>query len=228
MGQNSAPIKSRIVELIDKKGDTREKILNNIGVSKSNFSGVGLKSEVGGFVLSKILNIYSDVSAEWLLTGIGPMLKEGAVSQESTSKYKVTASTEGAMPLIPVAAMAGFNGVDVDGVMPSSDYDYYKIPGMNGDLLVSVAGESMQPKLLSGDIIACKSIDLSTCQYIQWGRVYVLDSNQGPMVKYLFPDSSNEDVIICHSENAGHFPDFKIPKSDIRKLFLVTGLVRPM
>lgn len=188
---------------------------------------------IGEDKLRLILEKYPKISLEWLLLGTGPMLKEisyaeGAVSKESTSKYKVTASTEGAMPLIPVAAMAGFNGVDVDGVMPSSDYDYYKIPGMNGDLLVSVAGESMQPKLLSGDIIACKSIDLSTCQYIQWGRVYVLDSNQGPMVKYLFPDSSNEDVIICHSENAGHFPDFKIPKSDIRKLFLVTGLVRPM
>lgn len=223
--QEKSLIKKNILQFLENKDITKYKFYQETGITRGVLDQNNGMSEEN---TAKFLAYYSDVSAEWLLTGIGPMLKEGAVSQESTSKYKVTASTEGAMPLIPVAAMAGFNGVDVDGVMPSSDYDYYKIPGMNGDLLVSVAGESMQPKLLSGDIIACKSIDLSTCQYIQWGRVYVLDSNQGPMVKYLFPDSSNEDVIICHSENAGHFPDFKIPKSDIRKLFLVTGLVRPM
>jgi len=73
--QNFAPIKQRILQVIEIKGDTKEKILNLIGISKSNFSSVGLKSEVGGSVCSKILNIYPDLSAEWLLTGEGEMLR---------------------------------------------------------------------------------------------------------------------------------------------------------
>ena len=87
--QNFAPIKQRILQIIEIKGDTKEKILNLIGISKSNFSSVGLKSEVGGSVCSKILNIYPDLSAEWLLTGKGEMFRQNVQKDVNSTPQKL-------------------------------------------------------------------------------------------------------------------------------------------
>jgi heptaprenylglyceryl phosphate synthase len=46
-----------------------------ISISKSNFSGIGLKSDLSAELLNKILNHYPDISPEWLLTGKEPMLR---------------------------------------------------------------------------------------------------------------------------------------------------------
>jgi hypothetical protein len=62
---------------------------------------------------ANFLTYYPYVSAEWLLTGYDPMIKEedsepvSGIGIANTSQYKVTPDTNGAMPLIPVAAMAG-------------------------------------------------------------------------------------------------------------------------
>lgn len=74
--QNFAPIKQRILQVIDLKQDIKAKIFALLEVSKSNFSGKGLFSEVGADVVSKFLNVYPDVNPEWLLTGRGSMLKD--------------------------------------------------------------------------------------------------------------------------------------------------------
>lgn len=46
-----------------------------MGFSDANFKGIGLKSELGGEKIAKILTSYPELSAEWLLLGEGDMLK---------------------------------------------------------------------------------------------------------------------------------------------------------
>ena len=82
----------------------------------------------------------------------------------------------------------------------------------------------MYPKYTNGDILALRRI--KEILFFQWGKVYVMDTSQGIMVKRLFEDAANTDNIICSSDNKEHYPAFSIPKSDIRSLSIVVGLIR--
>ena len=81
----------------------------------------------------------------------------------------------------------------------------------------------MYPKYSSGDILACRKIVEVT--FIQWGKIYVIDSQQGAMVKRLFEIEGDVDHILCKSDNE-NYPPFKLPKDEIRSLSIVVGAIR--
>lgn len=129
-------------------------------------------------------------------------------------------------PLIPIEAVAGFGTEDNKGIMYENCEQYlvpeFEAKGM--DFLVRVSGSSMYPKYSNGDVLACKKI--KEILFFQWGKVYVIDSSQGALVKRIFEDETNSDNIICVSENKEKYPPFKMPKSDIRSLSLVLGAIK--
>ena len=79
----------RIYQLIDYKKDSVYKISKEIGVSNGYFSKTKAKNgSVGGDIIDKIVNYYTDVNVEWLITGEGPMLKQEQKSQTNTPDDK--------------------------------------------------------------------------------------------------------------------------------------------
>ncbi len=71
----------RIYQLIDYKKDSVYKISKEIGVSNGYFSKTKAKNgSVGGDIIEKIVNYYTDVNVEWLITGKGEMLKTSTQS----------------------------------------------------------------------------------------------------------------------------------------------------
>lgn len=70
-----SPIKERLLQFIDNKGIKKDFFFKKIGLSASNFKGSGAKSELGGEKIVKILSEYTELNADWLLTGRGEMLK---------------------------------------------------------------------------------------------------------------------------------------------------------
>lgn len=71
-----APIKARIIQFAEIKKITKKDFFEELGVSASNFRSSGLKSEVGGDVIAKILAQYPEINPQWLITGDGEMFKE--------------------------------------------------------------------------------------------------------------------------------------------------------
>lgn len=129
------------------------------------------------------------------------------------------------LPLIPLDAVAGLPGDDNDGVL-FDNYERYTIPEFSAkgaQYLIRVSGTSMLPKYNNGDILACRKIDEIT--FFQWGKVYVMDTRQGMLVKKVFPDKSNPDNVLCVSENKSEFPPFSLPKEEIRSLSIVVGVI---
>lgn len=129
------------------------------------------------------------------------------------------------IPLIPIEAVAGLANGDVQ-VMEYDVTSIYKVPEFNGkaDFLIRVSGSSMAPKYYNGDLLACKRITELT--FFQWGKVYVMDTVQGPLVKRLYELPDKEDCIICHSDNSEMYPRFKMSKKDIRSISIVIGTIR--
>ena len=162
------------------------------------------------------------ISPEWLLTGKGPMLK--SEEQPLPEAKKINSKHKG-IPLIPMEAIAGFPAIDNDGVS-FDDCQHYSIPefeAKGANFLIRVSGDSMTPLYCNGDIIACRKI--SEIHFFQWGGVYVLDTSQGVLVKYVEECEKNDDCILCVSENKRYKP-FSLPKDDIRSLSTIVGLVR--
>ena len=141
-------------------------------------------------------------------------------------KHHVLELNADGIPLIPIEAVAGFA---LKGDAVAMEYDIterYLVPEFNErgvKYLIRVSGSSMYPKYSNGDILACRPVtDLS---FFQWGKVYVLDTDQGALVKRLF-EGKDESFIECRSDNKEHYPAFQINRTSIRTVSIVVGVIR--
>jgi repressor LexA len=198
-----------------------EKLLNvsNGALSKPFNAKTTIKTDT----LEKFLKHFTDMSAEWLLTGKGEMLRDQEEKEEKQTPVLVPAvgSSEG-IPLIPLDAMAGYaqGGAQI----LELDCERFIVPTFRGaDYLITVKGSSMNPKYNSGDIVACKNLPLSDI-FFQWNKVYVIDTVQGPLIKRVKP-GSDDTCIQLISENAKYEP-FTLRISEINAIALVIGVIR--
>ncbi len=160
-----------------------------------------------------------DVSPTWLLSGTGEILiskkKEGQPITKTDDPQK-------GIPLIPVEAMAGaLSGLNQ--TIMEYQCDHYVIPMFKGaEFLIQVKGDSMLPKYYSGDIVACKRLPMDT--FFQWNRTYVIDSEQGALIKKIKPGKDEKHITLV-SENPEYEP-FELAREQIYSLALVIGVVR--
>ncbi|KXB79023.1 peptidase S24-like protein [Prevotella sp. DNF00663] len=223
-------ILERIKEYIDCKGITIAAFERSIGMSNASF-GKSLKNRgaIGSDKIENILSVYTDLSSEWLLTGTGNMLKSDLdkpiEAHKRSAEPPKSSNKRRGIPLIPIDAVAGFPSADNDGVY-MEDCEHYSIPefeAKGANFLIRVSGDSMHPLYENGDIIACRKI--SDILFFQWGGIYVLDTSQGALVKRVEEAEDDQESILCISENP-RFKPFHLPKSDIRSLSTIIGLVR--
>lgn len=198
-------------------GGNKSQFANMLGVSAQTISAwVARKTFDAELIYAKC----SGVSARWLLTGQGDMLRSDADPQEQVAAAEPTAV--GGIPLIPIEAMAGVLSGNSSQVM-ERECEHYNIPMFKGaEFLIRISGDSMQPKYYSGDIVACKRLPLDT--FFQWNRVYVVDSEQGVIIKRVRRGSDDRHIVFV-SDNTAYEP-FELPLEKIYSIALVVGVVR--
>lgn len=135
--------------------------------------------------------------------------------------YASTTDSPAGIPLIPAKAMAGFFTGEV--IINEVDCERIDIPGVKADFAIPVSGDSMTPLYLSGDMVICQFVNLSD-MFFQWGKVYVINTNQGVLIKKVRPGISGSSIKLI-SENPDYDP-IDLPLSDIYQIALVKGLVR--
>lgn len=144
----------------------------------------------------------------------------GTTSDETKARI-ATQPGEG-IPLIPIEAMAG--ALTSDQTVLEYECERYVVPMFKGaDFLIPVKGSSMYPKYSSGDIVACQRVSMSDL-FFQWNKVYVIDTNQGALIKRIKPGSDKDHVLIV-SDNEKYDP-FELPFSAIHAVALVIGVIR--
>lgn len=163
-----------------------------------------------------------DIDMNWLLTGEGNMLRTESEKEENISVAHPSDSPMEGIPLIPISAMAGaFTG---EQTVLEYECERFVVPTFKGaEFLISVKGSSMYPKYNSGDIVACKRLPMDDI-FFQWNKVYVLDTDQGPLIKRVKPGSDKEHVLIV-SDNERYEP-FELPLNRIYHVALVIGVIR--
>jgi len=222
-------INQRVKQVIDYyTNGVVKKFAENIGIKQQTVNRLFvIDKRTGKYpvattdVLQKISEMY-DVNSEWLLSGYGEMLPNGAAKKEllSTSKMVLGKRNEG-IPLIPINAMAGYFAGEIQ--INATDCDYYVVPLFKeAEFLIPVKGSSMYPKYNSGDIVACKRVPLDT--FFQWNKVYVLDTEQGALVKRI-KKGETDDTITIISDNPKYEP-FLLQRSKIYAIAIVVGVIR--
>ncbi|MBO4944809.1 MAG: helix-turn-helix transcriptional regulator [Muribaculaceae bacterium] len=212
-----SPEKERILTLISKLGISKANFFRRTGLSDSNFKGRNLYSKPGSNVMVKITTTFPNVSGEWLLTGEGPMFKR----ESDDMSYENQPFSPDSIPLIPAKAMAGFFTGEV--VIDESECERIRIPGIKADFAIPVSGDSMTPLYQSGDMVICQFVNLSD-MFFQWGKVYVINTNQGVLIKKVRPGKPGCSIKLI-SENPDYDP-IDLPLTDVYQIALVKGLVR--
>lgn len=212
----------RISTIVEKFGNGKNTVFASlIGVSEANVrnykNGVMPKADF----LEKIARSF-DININWLLTGEGNMLRTESEMEENISVAHPSDSPMEGIPLIPISAMAGaFTG---EQTVLEYECERFVVPTFKGaEFLISVKGSSMYPKYNSGDIVACKRLPMDEL-FFQWNKVYVLDTDQGPLIKRVKPGSDKEHVLIV-SDNERYEP-FELPLNRIYHVALVIGVIR--
>lgn len=118
--------------------------------------------------------------------------------------------------LLPYEARGGTIGDFVDAV---HDYDCETVisPLPKADFAMEIVGNSMAPEFSPGDRILIKRIDPNL--FIEWGRVYVLDTDNGAVIKQI-RKTDNPEEVECVSLNPA-FQSFTIPVNAIRGWYRV-------
>lgn len=210
-------IKDRISEFIQYKNITIAEFERNVSLANGYIKK--FKGSIGSDKLSNIISYYPDININWLITGEGSMLK--SENSNMVAEPLVEYGKKQTKPRIPYTAAAGSLTSAVEGITADQ---CEQIPRINifpeYDFTIIIKGDSMEPKYEGGDEVACKRIDSTS--FIQWGKVHVLDTTQGILIKRTYEDG---DKIRCVSYNQ-EYPDFSIDKSEIYSMSLVVGLVR--
>jgi len=155
-------------------------------------------------------------NSQWLLTGEGEMIEDA--THTAIAPISATDSTDSIyiIPLLPISAQGGSLN---DFVVSVKESDCEKIisPIRGADYAISVAGDSMAPEYPSGSQILIKRINEKA--FIDWGRVYVLDTCNGTVIKQLFPSKKSE-MVLCKSINP-KFPPFEVSLADVYGVYRV-------
>lgn len=216
-----AKILDNIRKLAEKEGITIGAIERKIGASKGVLSRAMTNgTDIQAKWITAIVENYPYVSADWLLTGKGEMITSSESSQKKM--VKVSEQSQEGIPLIPLDAMAGYFEGEMQVLL--RDCERYIVPGMpRADFLITVKGDSMMPSYFPGDIVACVRVPIKDV-FFQFGRVYVLDTNQGAIIKRIEKSEDDESILIV-SENEKYSP-FTLHLSHVRSIALVIGLIR--
>lgn len=206
------------------KGLNKTSLAASLNVKPAKFSEIlNLRMNAGVDIVSLLTSVYN-ISADWLLTGKGNMIKSTSNSdkEEPSPKAIHAAKAEEGIPLLPINAMAG--ALTSEQTVLDYECERYIIPMFKGaDFLIPVKGSSMYPKYSSGDVVACQRVPMSGL-FFQWNKVYVIDTQQGPLIKRIKPGSDNDHLLIV-SDNEKYNP-FELPIASINAVALVIGVIR--
>lgn len=228
-------------------GGNKRAFAQHVGVSPTVVENVvGTRQGKPSFDFLEKVCANANISAEWLLMGKGEMvmdmfefrktpmefhsnperygnkLEESSINDNKKNIAHLATSPNEGIPLIPIEAMAG--ALTGEQTILEYECERYVVPVFKGaDFLIPVKGSSMYPKYSSGDIVACQRVPMSDL-FFQWNKVYVIDTNQGALIKRIKPGSTPDKVLIV-SDNEKYDP-FELPISAIHAVALVIGVIR--
>ena len=216
----------RIRELIKILGVTQNDFADKISTDRSNFSKhINGKLPISESLINKIV-VGLGVSKVWLKTGEGDIFYMQTAHSHST---RVSIPSEaihnkelGGTKIYDIDVTAGMSGRELT-FTSEKQIGAIDVAYINRNAhIVKVSGDSMQPVICNGDLIAIRPVQNMNLFF--WGQIYVVVLDDYRMVKYV-RKNSDPTLITLKSENPA-YDDIEVPKSEIRHLFIVENIIR--
>lgn len=139
-----------------------------------------------------------------------------AIMEQATPAPDITVT----IPVLPTEAMAGTLG---DFALAVQDYECERMvsPVKGADFAIKIQGDSMSPEYPSGSVCLIKKVNEKA--FIEWGKVYVLDTENGAVIKQI-RRTDRENVVECVSLNPA-FQPFTIDCSYIKGWYRILMMI---
>lgn len=225
-------VKDRIKAFCKSQNITVISFEESIGVSNGYVNAIS--KSVGIDKINAIVEKFSNLNIEWLLTGKGAMLKnDTAIPSEATVQpiYQPRSPEKKVdnqiINLYDFEATAGLREL-LDN-RHANIIDTIKIPNMpKCDGAIHIVGDSMYPLLKSGDIVFYKEVPVDV-QHVFYGEMYLLsyniDGDDYVVVKYIKKSTKGEPFVTLASQNPNH-SDKDIDFRHVNAIALIKASIR--
>lgn len=202
-------------------GLTQDNLGDYLGIKKSFLSRIeGGKEKMPADKFRKLLNNDKGWDTSMLIEDSRENLEIQEKFKNNSRKVqeKFLNLDEYYVPVLPTSAHGGSLQDYSISVQPS-DCEYAISPIAGADMIIPVLGESMAPEYGNGSRVIVKKVNDKA--FIEWGRVYVLDTVNGPVIKEI-RKGDNEDELLCVSLNPDpKYAPFSVRREDILGVYRV-------
>lgn len=174
--------------------------------------------------LDAIVENYPTLNTSWLLTGEGEMLKQNEIPKGELKPKTYSHTLE--VRLVSNKAKAGWS----EGFYNDEYLEKMPVITIEADanyrgeyMAFEVAGDSMEPDYMEGDIVICRKIQ----RHLWTGKLHIRDwdfviahGTQGIMLKEIAEHNVETGDILCRSINKS-YPDFTLNLREVTYLYNV-------
>lgn len=212
--QSQNEVKERLLEFLKHKRMKQTEFTRMLGVSPSYV--LAMRRSLSDDKVMKIRKLFPELNTAWLLYGEGEMLitnQPALPVANPVDEYEV--------PLLPVAAFAGNLQSWSDGV-ELAQCEKIVAPVKGADFAIRISGDSMEPALHNGSTIFIKRINDKA--FVPWGNSLVIDTENGVLVKNVYPYNGDSQMIEARSVNP-NYPPIHIPTDSIYGMYRILSSV---
>ena len=212
------------------RGLTQQQMADLLNVSRPTIAQLeGGRHQPSTEVLEAIVSDL-DISRNWLWFGGGPMESTGTKGGEVVVFGKFADEEYIDCPFVTVPVRAGF----VELVATEGDYGQYETMRIYnpspelckpGTLVFEINGDSMEPQLRAGMLVAVTPVPLADIKYTVSGVYVATFGNQLTIKRIKDNDLLTKQQLVLHSDNpqAGMLT---VAGEDIRGLWKVVDIIR--
>lgn len=211
-------------------GKNDAEIAQKLGYTKSSFSQILRgKVPVSKNFVDKLCSLDSNINKVWI-SGKGSMLKNEQLLFQNVSEMPNNFMKEMVLKKVGIRLL---NAEEIQKFPLLSEEEddlkeqYYYIPDLlelGTHFLIKMAGDSMEPSIDSGNLLACRQIGKD--EPIYWGKIYLVAISNRIQICRIYQDKNNEKQYCLVSDNKETYPTFSCPISSITKIFHVVGVLK--
>lgn len=228
------PINARFIEVYEYLQHTRPDFTpEKIGLSQDEINNIRIgKSKVPFIKIVNLKTSYPEINTDYITSNYGEILIPVIDYSKITDHLPQGELKEKEYPeklavkLVTTKAQAGWTEgyyndeylEDMPTILIDSEEKHH-----GNYLAFEVAGDSMEPDYIEGDVVICREVQRHLWQYKlhikDWDFV-IAHATNGIMLKEIIKHDVKNGVIYCHSLNP-KYEDFKISLHEVRFLYNV-------
>ena len=210
-----ANVKERLLEFLKKEGISNSEFSRRMGLSVAYIAS--MRKSMPEEKVSRLIEIFPQLNRDWLLYGEGELYREEQSEREPAEDIE-----DYMVPLLPVDAFAGRFPMMTDSVdLRSCETVISPVKGV--DFAIRVSGDSMEPEIHDGNVIFIRRINDRA--FIPWGHPMVLDTENGTLLKVLYPSEKGNGYIEAVSYNE-KYPPLQVPTDSIYGIYRIMAELR--